>query len=99
MDIHIDKNSPYVNGKIVTYEDGTYTLDPPDNPLEYHHDVGPDIKHEVVQGQTLEQLSSRYYKTSSLWHRIATYNPNVWDFINLEPGSVIIIPNPNKFRT
>lgn len=98
MDFQIDNTSPYLYGSIVAYEDKTYTLEPPANPKAFHNKVGQDVKHQVVEGQTLESLSRQYYKTPKYWHIISTYNPEVWDFMNLEPGTILTIPHPNKFR-
>lgn len=98
MEYQIPNTSPYLHGNIVVYEDKTYSLEPPANPRIYHNKDGNDIKHEVVEGQTLESLSRLYYKNSKEWHQIATYNPEIWDFFNLEPGIILTIPHPNKFR-
>lgn len=98
MEYQIDNTSPYLHGSIVIYDDNTYSLEPPANPKSFHNKNGNDVKHEVVEGQTLESLSRLYYHNSKEWHNIATYNPDIWDFNNLEPGKIITIPNPLKFR-
>lgn len=98
MELTVSKTSPYVNGQVTVYADKTYSLDPPQDPRIYHNKSGEDVNHEVVHGQTLESLSDLYYKTSAYWHQISTYNPQIWDFENLEPGTIIIIPHPTKFK-
>lgn len=97
MDLLIEKTSPYVNGAVVVYEDGTYSLDPPDNPKAFHNEGGEDIYHTIVDGETLESISYLYYKTSAYWHMLSTYNVDVWDFDKLETGKVLLIPHPTKF--
>lgn len=99
MNIEVTRDSPYVNGTIVVYEDGTYSLDPPDNPLKYHNNSGEDKTHQIRQGDTLESLSRLYYKNSAEWHQLLNYNPWIWDYENLPVGENLLIPNPIKFRT
>lgn len=51
------------------------------------------ITHTFVQGETLEKLAKAYFDRSDLWWTIAEYNPEVTDFLNITPGTVLRIPN------
>lgn len=48
--------------------------------------------HTYVEGETLHKLSWLYYGTPSLWWAILEYNPEITDFFNIAPGTVIRIP-------
>lgn len=98
MNIEIQRDSPYVNGVLVVYDDNSYTLDPPDNPLKYYNQSGDDKTHLIQQGDTLESLAYLYYKNSSFWHVILNYNPWLEEIEDLPMGQNLLIPNPQKFQ-
>jgi hypothetical protein len=49
--------------------------------------------HTYTTGETLEGLATRYLKSPSLWWAIAEYNPEIVDFLHLEDGTEMRIPN------
>ena len=51
----------------------------------------PLRRHLVVQGDTLQKISVKYYKTADGWQNIARYN-NIAVGSTLSPGTVIEIP-------
>lgn len=50
-------------------------------------------EHAYVQGERLDELSYKYYQRSGYWWWILEYNPNISDPFNIEPGTVLRIPN------
>jgi hypothetical protein len=55
------------------------------NPLNYY-------EHVYVDGERLDQISIKYYKTPFLWWLIPEFNPQV-DFTNIPAGTVLRIAN------
>lgn len=51
------------------------------------------IYHTYTTGETLYGLSNRYFKRPDLWWAIVEYNPEINDFYNIDPGTVMRIPN------
>lgn len=51
----------------------------------------PFIEHTVEDGDRLDQLADKYYKTPGLWWLIPEFNPQVKDTLNLVPGTVLRI--------
>lgn len=51
------------------------------------------ITHVYVEGETLHQLSWRYFDRPDFWWAIIEYNPEIVDFFNIAPGTVIRIPS------
>lgn len=49
--------------------------------------------HTYVSGERLEQIAMQYYKRPEFWWLIAEYNPELEDFLNIEPGTKLRIPN------
>lgn len=50
-------------------------------------------EHTYQAGERLDSISYKYYKRSGFWWLIAVYNPQVSDFTNIAPGTVLKIPN------
>lgn len=49
--------------------------------------------HTYVAGETLQAISQTYFQNPSLWWTIAEYNPEITDLLNIDPGTVLRIPN------
>jgi hypothetical protein len=49
--------------------------------------------HKYVEGERLDQIAFKYYKKPEYWWIIPEYNPEVEDFTNIKPGTVLRIPN------
>jgi hypothetical protein len=49
--------------------------------------------HAYVEGERLDQIAETYYKNSLFWWVIPEYNPEILDFTNLAPGTLLRIPN------
>jgi hypothetical protein len=49
-------------------------------------------EHIYSQGERLDQISQRYYKRPDYWWVIPEYNPEIDDFSNIVPGTVLRIP-------
>lgn len=50
-------------------------------------------EHVFSEGERLDQLSYQYYHRPDLWWVIPEYNPQVPDFNNITPGTVLKIPH------
>ena len=50
-------------------------------------------EHVYLEGERLEQISQKYYERPDLWWVIPEYNPQISDFDNIVPGTVLRIPN------
>jgi nucleoid-associated protein YgaU len=50
-------------------------------------------EHQYVQGERLDQIASKYYQNPKSWWLIAEYNPQIVDFTNITPGTLLRIPN------
>lgn len=96
VEIEISSDSPYVEGTITEYEDGTMTLDR-DASKEIPQEAG-DKLYTIVEGDTFDNLAGREYGNSKLWHVIARANPLIFNFFNLVPGTDIRIPNPENYK-
>jgi hypothetical protein len=51
-----------------------------------------DVKHEVRQGDTLENLAQRYLGDHARWIDIHRANPDITDPHRIAPGTIIVIP-------
>ena len=49
--------------------------------------------HAYVSGERLDQLAQQYYKNPLFWWIIPEYNPEILDFTNIKPGTLLRIPN------
>ena len=50
-------------------------------------------EHTYVQGERLDQISFKYYKRPEYWWIIPEFNPDIGDFSNITPGTILRIPN------
>jgi nucleoid-associated protein YgaU len=48
--------------------------------------------YHTYAGESLHQLSWRYYNRPDLWWAIVEYNPEITDFFNIRPGRKIRVP-------
>ena len=48
--------------------------------------------HVYQKGERLDQLSFKYYGRPDFWWIIPEYNPEIDDFSNISPGTVLRIP-------
>lgn len=53
------------------------------------------VEHTYVEGETLSQIAAQYnnYGTATYWWKIMEINPEITDPFNIEPGTVIRVPN------
>ena len=49
--------------------------------------------HLFTDGDRLDQISFKYYGKPDLWWVVAEYNPEIQDFMHIQPGTYIRIPN------
>lgn len=49
--------------------------------------------HYYVKGERLDQIALKYYQRPDFWWVIAEYNPEVKDFFDIQPGTLLRIPN------
>ena len=50
------------------------------------------LTHTYVERETLHMLSWKYYNRPDFWWVIPEYNPEIKDFLNIEPGTQLRIP-------
>lgn len=86
----MERISPYntYDAYQLSYDDGEYSLERVDKTSSLS-DSG--ITHVVLEGETLQNISFKYFKDSGRWGDIATMN-NMVDPFDIEPGTVLIIP-------
>jgi nucleoid-associated protein YgaU len=70
---------------------------PPDEPQWKKHLLDEKIKtqrfHIIREGETLSEISRRYYDSSRKWQKILDANKNTINDVNkIKPGTKIIIP-------
>jgi len=67
------------------------------NPIVFYYSnrLGQVTYHEhtYVEGERLDQLANTYYKNPEYWWIIPEFNPQIPDFTNIAPGTVIRMPN------
>jgi hypothetical protein len=89
----IYQNSRYYT-QLIDYV--SFTQDGNSNPIVfYEFDVIGKIswwEHTYNQNERLEQLAYQYYKRPDYWWIIPEYNPEIVDFTNIAPGTIIRIP-------
>lgn len=49
-------------------------------------------EHVYVQGERLDQIAQKYYQRPAFWWYIIEYNPQIKDFLNIQPGTIIRVP-------
>lgn len=86
------KHHPYESGYVIDYEDGDFSLESEFNTIR---DESSDILHTVLEGETLQSISYKYYGDSGLWYHIANVNSifNPFDINEVYPGKILNIPN------
>lgn len=50
-------------------------------------------EHVYKSGERLDQIAFQYYSRPEFWWIIPEYNPQIVDINNIEPGTVLKIPN------
>lgn len=83
----------YSRGFVLTYAEGDSSLER--DRIQYQKDVG-DAIHVVVEGETLTQISYRYYGEPVYWYLIADCN-FIENPLFIEPGTQLVIPNKDKY--
>lgn len=83
-------SSPYDNAYALKYSDGEYSLETRTPMIVTSKD---DIQHTVKEGETLQNLSFRYYKDSGKWYIIAEANGILNPFKELTEGLILRIPS------
>lgn len=84
------KRSPYNTQEAIAIDfgDGEYLLDR----LDISESLTPSgINHTVLEGETLQSISFKYYRNSGRWGDIATFN-GIVDPFSIEKGIVLAIP-------
>lgn len=84
-------NSPYNNQDTyqLNYDNGEYSLERIDKSLSLKPS---EYSHTVIEGETLQSISFKYYNDSGRWGDIATYN-GIIDPLDLEVGMILQIPS------
>jgi hypothetical protein len=66
------------------------------NPIVfYEFDVPGKLswwEHTYMQDERLETIAYQYYTRSDYWWLIPEYNPEITDYTNIAPGTVLRIP-------
>ena len=89
----IYQNSRYYN-QLIDYV--SFVQDGNANPIVfYEFDVPGKLswwEHVYMQDERLEQIAYQYYSRSDYWWLIPEYNPEITDYTNIVPGTVLRIP-------
>lgn len=67
------------------------------DPVE-HLPTNRDSTHLVVGGDRLDVLAGKYYNNSKYWWIIYDVNPGIDNPFQLQPGTVLIIPNIDTIK-
>ena len=49
--------------------------------------------HRYVFGERLDQIADKYYNNPEYWWVIPEFNPEISDFTNIKPGTLLRIPS------
>lgn len=84
------KNSPYNihDSYILEYNDSESSLERSDISESLN---SSGVVHTVLEGETLQNISFKYYGTSGRWGDIASLN-NLIDPFDIEKGDTLLIP-------
>ena len=82
-------SSPYDKGMILQYPDGTKSLERVE---KIYSPTGTEKVHTVLDGETLQSISFRYFGDSGLWSYIADVNGIINPFDEVVPGLQLTIP-------
>jgi len=67
------------------------------NPIVFYQFDNPGTiswwQHIYTEGERLDTLAYKYYQRSDYWWVIPEYNPQIADFQNITPGTVLKIPH------
>lgn len=89
----IYQNSRYYN-QLIDYV--SYSVDGSSLPIVFYEFDNPTKiswwEHIYTEGERLDQIAYTYYKRPEYWWLIPEYNPQVPDFTNITPGTVLRIP-------
>jgi len=87
----ISPNSRYATAKLTTVEvDGksiVYILPPNQNVTIFTYTY-----YTVTFADRIDNIAATFLGNPSLWYRIAQVNPQVMNWLDLQPGTVIRIP-------
>lgn len=99
MEISVEQNSPYYNGYIVDFGDGTYTLERPEDPTIYFNKVNGGEYYTTIDGDKLDAIANVKYGDELLWHKIYASNESIIPdpLQPLKGGLVLYIPNQTQF--
>ena len=87
-----------------TYDSRAYLYTTEYEPYPYE-DLPDNIEHEVVEGQTWDEIAHLYwapiFQAGALWRYIADFQPTpVTDpFIKLKAGATVVVPSRNTLYT
>lgn len=98
MQLNIENTSPYVNGYVVDYGEGVYSLERPVDPTTYFNKAAGGAHYITREGDEIDALAQKFYGNFKYWHIIASANPHVINFIQLAPGTQLYIPNSQQFQ-
>jgi phage tail protein X len=49
--------------------------------------------YRVIDGERIDTIANDFYGDGRLWWRIADANPEIMDWMDLDPGMVLRVPN------
>ena len=80
---------------VIDYVSTTSTT--PEEPIVFYtfSDIGTITyyTHTYVSGERLDQIADKYYNNPEYWWVIPEFNPEVLDFTDIKPGTLLRIPN------
>lgn len=86
--IQIPGASPFNKGRIIKFPDGDQIL------VRDNYLISEDYTtHNVLEGQTIQNIAYAYYGDSGLWGLIADANDILNPFEDLYPGMQLKIPS------
>jgi nucleoid-associated protein YgaU len=87
----ISPNSRYNNTKLTTEEIASksviYILPPQQNVTVFQYTF-----YTVTFADRIDNIASTFLGNPTLWYKIAQVNPQIMNWLNLQPGTVIRIP-------
>lgn len=83
----IMNDSPYNKANIITYPDGSQSLEPVIEQV-----ILTDKVHTVKEGETLQNIAFQYYRDSGKWYKLVEANKILNPFTEVYPGVQLIIP-------
>lgn len=92
--MELREDNPYAYSVQIVFEDGSSLLQR--TPLNLNFQA-EDIRHAVQVGDTLSDISGRYYKSSKWWWVIFDCN-HLTNPLDLEVGKILIIPDLRRVK-